>query len=370
MRGAASSGRSSCSTSSSPASRPVLDGDDPVDAAVLEVILAANDSLVAYRRRHRSDVEPDAAFALLVRDGTNPRSVAASIERFGQHADRRRMVRRASRSPRPHGMRWRCLASELVPAVRGADRRRRRQAQRALVRRAGEPDRGGGQVSERGERRYRVVHRTTYRYESPMTDGYTVAHLLPRDTPRQRVAESVVECDARAVGARRARRRVRQPRHAVRHPPPARRARRRSGEHGGRRRSDADRRRRVVERRGCSRRSVAGRRSGRRSARSGRGHASSTQPLRRRAGRHRLRDRSHRAAGSPRPPPTCATGSSTSSRTTRRPPTCRARSPTCWRHGVACARTSPIWRPVVCARSGSPPDTSAATSRPPPPRRP
>ena len=62
------------------------DGDDPVDAAVLEVILAANDSLVAYRRRHRSDVEPDAAFALLVRDSTNPRSVAASIERLGQHA--------------------------------------------------------------------------------------------------------------------------------------------------------------------------------------------------------------------------------------------------------------------------------------------
>src|SRR5688572_4017720 len=45
---------------------------------------------------------------------------------------------------------------------------------------------------ERGERRYRVSHRTTYRYELPMTDGYTVAHLLPRDTPRQRVAESRV----------------------------------------------------------------------------------------------------------------------------------------------------------------------------------
>ena len=53
---------------------------------MLEVLLAANDSLVAYRRRHRSDVELDAAFALLVRDATNPRSVAASIERFGQHA--------------------------------------------------------------------------------------------------------------------------------------------------------------------------------------------------------------------------------------------------------------------------------------------
>jgi transglutaminase-like putative cysteine protease len=43
-----------------------------------------------------------------------------------------------------------------------------------------------------GERRYRVVHRTTYRYALPMTDGYTVAHLLPRDTPRQRVAAAAV----------------------------------------------------------------------------------------------------------------------------------------------------------------------------------
>lgn len=94
------------------------DRDDPVDAAVLEVILAANDSLVAYRRRHRSDVEPDAAFALLVRDSTNPRSVAASIERFGQHAADAEWsegiaiaaaAREALSLPR----------GELVPSVRG-----------------------------------------------------------------------------------------------------------------------------------------------------------------------------------------------------------------------------------------------------------
>ncbi len=94
------------------------DGDDPVEAAVLEVILAANDSLVAYRRRHRSDVEPEAAFALLVRDSTNPRSVAASIERFGQHATDAEWsegvaiaaaARDALTLPR----------SELVPSVRG-----------------------------------------------------------------------------------------------------------------------------------------------------------------------------------------------------------------------------------------------------------
>jgi uncharacterized alpha-E superfamily protein len=57
-----------------------------VEAAAIEVLLAANDSLVAYRRRHRSDVERDLAVALLVRDPTNPRSLAASLERLEQHA--------------------------------------------------------------------------------------------------------------------------------------------------------------------------------------------------------------------------------------------------------------------------------------------
>ena len=34
------------------------------------------------------------------------------------------------------------------------------------------------------------------------------------------------------------------------------------------------------------------------------------------------------------------------------------------RRAAACARTSPTWPPAACARSGSPPATSAATSRP------
>jgi uncharacterized circularly permuted ATP-grasp superfamily protein/uncharacterized alpha-E superfamily protein len=45
----------------------------------LESVLAANDSLVAYRRRHRSDVEVDAVLRLLLHDERNPRSAAASI---------------------------------------------------------------------------------------------------------------------------------------------------------------------------------------------------------------------------------------------------------------------------------------------------
>ena len=54
-------------------------------APVLEVLLAANDSLVAYRRRHRSDIEPELAVRLLVDDRSNPRSLAASIDRLAEH---------------------------------------------------------------------------------------------------------------------------------------------------------------------------------------------------------------------------------------------------------------------------------------------
>jgi uncharacterized circularly permuted ATP-grasp superfamily protein/uncharacterized alpha-E superfamily protein len=63
-----------------------IDRDDVVDLSALEILLAANDSLVAYRRRHRSDVELDAALALLLRDGDNPRSFAASVQRLVEHA--------------------------------------------------------------------------------------------------------------------------------------------------------------------------------------------------------------------------------------------------------------------------------------------
>ncbi len=41
-------------------------------------------------------------------------------------------------------------------------------------------------------RTYRVVHRTSYRYSEMMTDGYTVAVLVPRPTPWQRVLSSEV----------------------------------------------------------------------------------------------------------------------------------------------------------------------------------
>lgn len=57
-----------------------------------------------------------------------------------------------------------------------------------------------GAAPQTGQR-FEVVHRTEYRYGKPMIDGYTVAHLLPRDTPWQTVelADVTVEpgCDER-----------------------------------------------------------------------------------------------------------------------------------------------------------------------------
>ena len=39
---------------------------------------------------------------------------------------------------------------------------------------------------------YRVSHRTRYEYSRPMTDGYTLAYLLPRPTERQVVERAEV----------------------------------------------------------------------------------------------------------------------------------------------------------------------------------
>ena len=52
---------------------------------MVEVLLAANESLVAYRRRHRSDVELEAAISLLIPRDTNQRSLVSAIDRLERH---------------------------------------------------------------------------------------------------------------------------------------------------------------------------------------------------------------------------------------------------------------------------------------------
>ena len=55
---------------------------------MIELILASNESLVAYRRRHRSDVEFERALHLVVGDVHNPRSAASAIREVRHEAER------------------------------------------------------------------------------------------------------------------------------------------------------------------------------------------------------------------------------------------------------------------------------------------
>jgi transglutaminase-like putative cysteine protease len=50
-------------------------------------------------------------------------------------------------------------------------------------------------VTAGAARRLAVEHRTAYQYGAPMTDGYTVACLVPRPTEWQQVVESVVRLE-------------------------------------------------------------------------------------------------------------------------------------------------------------------------------
>ena len=51
-----------------------------------DAVLMANESLVAYRRRYRSEVDLHAVLDLLLRDDANPRSVAYQLDRLREHA--------------------------------------------------------------------------------------------------------------------------------------------------------------------------------------------------------------------------------------------------------------------------------------------
>jgi uncharacterized alpha-E superfamily protein len=55
---------------------------------VVELILASNESLVAYRRRHRSDVEFSTAVQLVIADVHNPRAAASAISEVRHQAER------------------------------------------------------------------------------------------------------------------------------------------------------------------------------------------------------------------------------------------------------------------------------------------
>ncbi len=50
-----------------------------------EAVLSSNESLVAFRRRYRSDVDLDAVLDLLIHDDGNPRSLAFQLDRVREH---------------------------------------------------------------------------------------------------------------------------------------------------------------------------------------------------------------------------------------------------------------------------------------------
>ena len=52
---------------------------------IADAVLGANESLVAYRRSYRSEVDLDAVLDLLLRDDTNPRSLAYQLDRLREH---------------------------------------------------------------------------------------------------------------------------------------------------------------------------------------------------------------------------------------------------------------------------------------------
>jgi uncharacterized alpha-E superfamily protein len=53
---------------------------------LIEAVLSSNESLVAYRRRYRSDVELEAVIDLLIRDDANPRGLAFQLDRLREHS--------------------------------------------------------------------------------------------------------------------------------------------------------------------------------------------------------------------------------------------------------------------------------------------
>jgi hypothetical protein len=61
-------------------------GHDDDEHRLIEVLLATNESLVAYRRRYRSDVEFAAAAQLVISDDLNPRSAASAIATVAHEA--------------------------------------------------------------------------------------------------------------------------------------------------------------------------------------------------------------------------------------------------------------------------------------------
>ena len=175
----------------------LADLPDELHSTVYELVLAACESLVAYRRQHRSDLQLEpAASPCSSRDDDQP-----AIARLPARPDRCPPLRAAGRRcPLTAGSWWRRprrAPTSGAAARSGAARPRRAQPtgrgdQRDVVhpgRSASAPTGGRAMI------RYRVAHRTDYRYGAPISAGQTVAHLVPRSTPYQHVVTTELTVD-------------------------------------------------------------------------------------------------------------------------------------------------------------------------------
>ena len=164
-------------------------------------MLTAHESLVAYRRRYRSDTRIDAVLDLLLGDDTNPRALAFQLDRMAEHlaalpgAGRPQPARAAPRRDRAGGRASPVAGDEdsAAPIARG---RRGRRPSRAWSSTPAGPllDLAGAFVARwfadpavarrMGRPRDPVLDQPPhpYRYGASMTGGHSVLHLVPRAT--------------------------------------------------------------------------------------------------------------------------------------------------------------------------------------------
>ncbi len=181
---------------------------------VTEAVLAATESIVTFRRRYRGRTGVEAVVDLLVLDAFNPRSVAYQLQRIRTDL---RAIPNTSPTARPLR-----LLDGLVERVRIADPvalaevsdgapARSGQLHRRHPATASGPGRGhpgslpaaaahpAAAVPARSRGRamtsYRIVHRTTYNYDSEVTGSYGQFHLRPRDLPWQSCLAHEIEID-------------------------------------------------------------------------------------------------------------------------------------------------------------------------------
>ena len=190
-----------------------------VEDLLLESLLKTSESLIIFRRRSGSIMHVAGAVDLLVYDAANPRSVIYQLDRLFNHladlpkqspgqrlGDGEQLVLRTTTMLRLTDA---AHLAEVDPATPATDRagRRARPGGPSAGRAAGQPALdlllprapvGAGRPAAQPRTEpmmYRIVHRTNYRYNAPVSRCRNEAHLRPRDTERQHclASELVVE---------------------------------------------------------------------------------------------------------------------------------------------------------------------------------